>query len=66
MTLRPQALPPVPEATVAAARPLRPAGTPSLVTPDGALLREDSPNRVSRGHICHGRLLCRLNRDELC
>jgi hypothetical protein len=38
--------------TPAAARPLGPAGTSSVVTPDGALLADDCPNRVNRDKGC--------------
>jgi hypothetical protein len=31
----------------AEARPLGPAGTPSVITPDGALLADDLPTRVT-------------------
>jgi RNA-directed DNA polymerase len=37
--------------TPAAARPLGPAGIPSVVTPDGPLFADDLPNRVDRGHV---------------
>jgi hypothetical protein len=37
--------------TPAAARPLGPAVTPAVVTPDGALLAEDIPNRVGRDEV---------------